>query len=101
MLESLGFVMTWFPSYADMPEPVDTEEALRETSDAWRGWADSAKYEGPCRQAVIRSLITLKALIHQPTGGIVAAPTSSSEAAASFAIAATSSSRATRPDGIG
>ncbi len=75
--ESLGFVMTWFPSYADMPEPVDTEEALRETSDAWRGWADSAKYEGPCRQAVIRSLITLKALIHQPTGGIVAAPTSS------------------------
>ncbi|MPY64370.1 glycoside hydrolase family 15 protein, partial [Streptomyces spongiae] len=59
------------------PDPVDAFDALRATETYWRQWLRPLTYEGPYRDAVARSLITLKALTYEPTGGIVAAPTTS------------------------
>jgi len=75
--QRLPFIMTWYQSHLDTPKPVDAETALAETCAYWNEWVDRACYEGRYRNRAIRSLITLKALIHQPTGGIVAAPTTS------------------------
>jgi GH15 family glucan-1,4-alpha-glucosidase len=75
--ERMPFVLTWFPSFEDPPEPIDPNVALEETDHWWRAWTDRCTYEGPWRDAVVRSLITLKALTHTKTGGIVAAPTTS------------------------
>jgi GH15 family glucan-1,4-alpha-glucosidase len=71
------FVMTWYPAERDAPSPVDAERALADTCAFWGDWVGGTDYRGDYRDVVIRSLITLKALIHQPTGAIVAAPTSS------------------------
>jgi GH15 family glucan-1,4-alpha-glucosidase len=60
-----------------MPPVVDPEETLIHTEHWWREWSGRCSYEGPWREAVVRSLITLKALTYAPTGGIVAAPTTS------------------------
>ena len=59
------------------PRPVITERALSETERWWKKWSSRCTYQGPWREAVVRSLITLKALTYAPTGGIVAAPTTS------------------------
>jgi GH15 family glucan-1,4-alpha-glucosidase len=75
--ERVPFVLTWFPSHEDLPKPVDAEEALSETESYWREWLTSCRYEGGYRDAVHTSLIVLKALTYRPTGGIVAAPTTS------------------------
>jgi GH15 family glucan-1,4-alpha-glucosidase len=75
--ERIPFVLTWFPSHRDLPEPVDTEEALAETVEYWEDWAGNCKLEGRWRDPVVRSLLTLKALTYAPTGGIVAAATTS------------------------
>lgn len=75
--ERVSFVMTWYESYRETPKPVEAEKALADTVDWWEKWTAGAHYDGPHRAEAIRSLITLKALIHQPTGGIVAAPTAS------------------------
>ena len=69
--------MTWYASFDDVPDPVDAEESLQDTCRFWTDFTKGICYEGERRAEVVRSLITLKALIHQPTGGIVAAPTSS------------------------
>ncbi|WP_431469837.1 glycoside hydrolase family 15 protein [Sphingosinithalassobacter sp. LHW66-3] len=71
------FVMTWFPAHEAVPESVHPEKAFEDTRGFWEDWVARCKYDGPYRGEVIRSLVTLKALIHRPTGGIVAAPTSS------------------------
>jgi GH15 family glucan-1,4-alpha-glucosidase len=71
------FVLTWSPSHEPPPDTVDVREALRKTSDFWAAWASRCRYDGPRRDAVVRSLLTLKALTYGPTGGIVAAPTTS------------------------
>ncbi|MEF9882169.1 glycoside hydrolase family 15 protein [Streptomyces sp. P9-A4] len=75
--EKVAFVLTWHPSHEQRPELVDPHEALEQSLADWRDWAGRCTYRGPYRDAVLRSLITLKALTYAPTGGIVAAPTTS------------------------
>src|ERR1022692_3882988 len=75
--QQVPFVMSWQQSHLPEPEPVDAAEALAATSDFWAGWVARCSYDGEYRDAVVRSLITLKALTYAPTGGIVAAPTTS------------------------
>ena len=76
--ESLAFTLTYAPSYQRPPEPVDPWQALKDTGQFWSAWSKRARIEkGERRDAVMRSLITLKALTFAPTGGIVAAPTTS------------------------
>lgn len=75
--EEVPFTLTWKASHDRPPKPLITERALRDTEDWWNKWSKRCTYQGPWRDAVVRSLITLKALTYAPTGGIVAAPTTS------------------------
>ncbi|MFJ8583066.1 glycoside hydrolase family 15 protein [Streptomyces sp. NPDC093595] len=75
--EKVAFVLTWHPSHHPRPPLIDPYESLEHTLEDWKSWAAQCSYEGPYRDAVLRSLITLKALTYAPTGGIVAAPTTS------------------------
>jgi GH15 family glucan-1,4-alpha-glucosidase len=76
--ERVPFTLTFYPSHETHPElNVDAEKELARTERFWLEWVGRCQYQGPYRDAVIRSLITLKALTHAPTGGIVAAPTTS------------------------
>jgi GH15 family glucan-1,4-alpha-glucosidase len=75
--EEMPFVLTYGPSHLAVPEAIDFTQALRETEDFWTEWCSHCTYEGISRDLVMRSLITLKALTYAPTGGIVAAPTTS------------------------
>ncbi|MFE6097092.1 glycoside hydrolase family 15 protein [Streptomyces massasporeus] len=75
--EKVAFVLTWHPSHEPRPPLIDPYEALRHSVEDWRAWVSRCRYDGPYRDAVVRSLITLKALTYAPTGGIVAAPTTS------------------------
>jgi GH15 family glucan-1,4-alpha-glucosidase len=75
--ERVPFVLTWHPSYEDAPEQPDGLAAVQETEAWWRNWSSRCNERGPHRDDVVRSLITLKALTYAPTGGIVAAATTS------------------------
>ncbi|MGH3649883.1 MAG: glycoside hydrolase family 15 protein, partial [Acidimicrobiia bacterium] len=75
--ERVPFVLTWHPSHLLAPAGIRPEGALEDTEKWWREWSDAASYTGEWEEAVDRSLITLKALTFEPTGGIVAAPTTS------------------------
>ncbi|MFC7919828.1 glycoside hydrolase family 15 protein [Streptomyces cinereoruber] len=75
--EKVAFVLTWHPSHEPRPDLIDPFEALEQSLADWREWAARCTYRGPHREAVLRSLVTLKALTYAPTGGIVAAPTTS------------------------
>jgi GH15 family glucan-1,4-alpha-glucosidase len=75
--ETIPFVLTYGPSHLPLPAPIDPAQALQDTEDFWTEWCSRCTYEGDNRDLVMRSLITLKALTYQPTGGIVAAPTTS------------------------
>ncbi|MEU6066304.1 glycoside hydrolase family 15 protein [Streptomyces sp. NPDC047082] len=75
--ERVAFVLTWHPSHEARPRLVDPYEALRSSVTDWRRWTVRCAYDGPYRDVVVRSLITLKALTYAPTGGIVAAATTS------------------------
>ncbi len=75
--ERVPFVLTWAPSWHRRPGRVDAEHALVHTDGFWREWSDRSRITGPYRDPVQRSLITLKALSFAPTGGIVAAATTS------------------------
>ncbi len=75
--ETVPFVLTYGPSHLDIPDAIDPERALQATKDFWAEWSARCTYQGDQRDLVMRSLITLKALTYQPTGGIVAAPTTS------------------------
>jgi GH15 family glucan-1,4-alpha-glucosidase len=75
--ERVPFVLSWRASHLPLAADVDAEEAIRFTQDWWREWSSRFTYDGPWRDAVMRSLITLKGLTFAPTGGIVAAATTS------------------------
>jgi GH15 family glucan-1,4-alpha-glucosidase len=75
--DRVPFVLSYQASHLPPPDPADFEGELAKTERAWKEWSSQCTYEGPWREAVIRSLITIKALTYGPTGGIVAAPTTS------------------------
>jgi len=75
--ETVPFVMSYAASHLPPPAPVDAAAALTATEKAWRSWSDRCACEGRWREPVLRSLLTLKALTFETTGGIVAAPTTS------------------------
>jgi GH15 family glucan-1,4-alpha-glucosidase len=75
--QEIGFVLTWTPSYKADPERVSAADALKEVHSFWSDWAAMFKPAGEWSDAVLRSLLTLKALSHWETGGIVAAATTS------------------------
>jgi GH15 family glucan-1,4-alpha-glucosidase len=75
--QRLPFVLSWFPSHLPTPKAFDPEVELSDSIHWWENWSRKCTYEGPYREPVLRSLITLKALTYAPTGGLVAAPTTS------------------------
>jgi GH15 family glucan-1,4-alpha-glucosidase len=75
--ERVPFVLTWFPSHEDLPPAVDAEQALNESEEYWLEWARGGERVGDYHDEVHQSLLVLKALTYDPTGGIVAAPTTS------------------------
>jgi GH15 family glucan-1,4-alpha-glucosidase len=83
--QEVPFVLCWHPSYQEPPPRVvawsgdhaTTRQAIQDTHRWWQDWSDRCGYQGPWREQVLRSLITLKALTYDPTGGIVAAATTS------------------------
>jgi GH15 family glucan-1,4-alpha-glucosidase len=75
--ERIPFTLTWFPSHEPLPEPVDAEVALNETQAYWLDWAGMCSHKGDYHDEIHQSLLVLKALTYAPTGGIVAAPTTS------------------------
>lgn len=75
--QSMALVLEWFPSHERPPITRDAYSLLEHTTRHWRAWSAHSGYRGEYREAVERSLLTLKALTYAPTGGIVAAPTTS------------------------
>jgi len=75
--EEVAFVLTYAPSHQEQPDPVDPVRALADTEAFWTDWSGRCQDGGEWRDAVVRSHITLKALTYAPTGGLVAAPTTS------------------------
>ncbi len=75
--QTLHFSLTYVASHLPDPEPRDLAQALEDTQSFWRNWISRSTYRGAYRSAVERSLITLKAMTYAPTGGLVAAPTTS------------------------
>jgi GH15 family glucan-1,4-alpha-glucosidase len=75
--ETIPFVLTYGPTHLPLPKPINPAQALQDTEAFWTDWCSRCTYEGEHRDLVMRSLITLKALTYEPTGGIVAAPTTS------------------------
>ncbi len=75
--ETVAFNMVWYPSQDPAPDCRAPEPLLAATEEFWTGWTGRMQYEGEHRDMVERSLITLKLLTYAPTGGIVAAPTTS------------------------
>jgi GH15 family glucan-1,4-alpha-glucosidase len=75
--ETVPFTLIYSPSHLPPPEPADPQDARKLTEDFWSDWTATFNHDGPFAKIVMRSLITLKALTYTPTGGIVAAPTTS------------------------
>ncbi len=75
--DRVPFVLTWYPSNEPPPREIEPERALEDTAVWWEEWSSRCAYEGEWRDDVVRSLTVLKALTYAPTGGIVAAPTTS------------------------
>ncbi|HET7532116.1 MAG TPA: glycoside hydrolase family 15 protein [Nocardioidaceae bacterium] len=75
--EELSFSMTWVPSHRPVPGLLEFDARIEATIARSRRWASLCTYEGPYREAVVRSLVTLRLMTHEGTGGIVAAPTTS------------------------
>jgi GH15 family glucan-1,4-alpha-glucosidase len=75
--ETVDLVLTWYPSYREPPDPIDVDAALHDTIAWWEDWARRSEPSSPYDDQVQRSLLILRALTHEDTGGIVAAATTS------------------------
>jgi GH15 family glucan-1,4-alpha-glucosidase len=75
--ETIDLVLTWYPSHRPVPPSLDIDCQLARTRQWWQDWADHCRVEGPYKPFVKRSLLVLRALTHEDTGGIVAAATTS------------------------
>jgi GH15 family glucan-1,4-alpha-glucosidase len=75
--ERVPFALSWFPSHEQAPAPLDVVREIGEAEAWWRDWSARCTYQGEWRDAVVGSLIALKALTYSPTGGVVAAVTTS------------------------
>ncbi|WP_022886555.1 glycoside hydrolase family 15 protein [Glaciibacter superstes] len=75
--ETVDLQLTWYPSHREVPTPVSIDSAYRKTMTWWDDWAKTCSHDGPYRNNVIRSMLVLRALTHETTGGIVAAATTS------------------------
>ena len=75
--KTMPFVLSYGPSHLDVPVAIDPDDALDKCETFWKEWSATTKCGGPHADAIKRSLITLKGLIYLPSGGIVAAPTTS------------------------
>ncbi|HMF24679.1 MAG TPA: glycoside hydrolase family 15 protein [Pseudolabrys sp.] len=75
--QTIAFALTWSPSFGSLPSPLDAAVVVENITDDWKKWSSKHSLKGPYAEATLRSLITLKALIHHETGGIVAAATTS------------------------
>jgi GH15 family glucan-1,4-alpha-glucosidase len=75
--ERIDLQLSWFQSHCPLPPPLDAERERARTREFWGSWAEQCTYQGRYREAVVRSLLTLKALTYAATGAIVAAPTAS------------------------
>jgi GH15 family glucan-1,4-alpha-glucosidase len=75
--DRIPFTLTWYRSHEPLPQPIDPLAALARTEEDWRRWCGRGSYEGRWRDAVERSVLVVKALSYGPTGGIIAAPTTS------------------------
>ena len=75
--DTIPFVLNYYRSHRPVHTPLDPTAALQETETFWRDWSAKCRPAGPWTEAVVRSMITLKALTYAPTGGMVAAPTTS------------------------
>jgi GH15 family glucan-1,4-alpha-glucosidase len=72
-----SFVLNYRPSHLEIQPPINAAQALKDTQRLWRAWSGRCSYRGRWRARVVRSLITLKALTYKPTGGMIAACTTS------------------------
>src|ERR1700736_6320917 len=75
--ERVPFVLTWFASHEEPPREIHADHALRDTEQFWSRWANQCHRKTPWDEAVVRSLVVLKGLTYAPTGGLVAAATTS------------------------
>jgi len=75
--DRVPFVLEWFPSHAPPDATPSASAILNETDDEWRAWSAQCVFQGPHHDEVVRSLLTLECLTYEPTGGVVAAPTTS------------------------
>lgn len=75
--DTVDLSLTWFKSHHDVPEPLDVDRSLAATRAWWQDWANRIDHDGPHHELVVRSLLVLRALTHESTGGIVAAATTS------------------------
>jgi GH15 family glucan-1,4-alpha-glucosidase len=75
--ETVDLTLTWFPSHRDAPPPVSVDDCIQKTIDWWEQWAGATTIAPLYPEAVRRSLLVLRALTHEDTGGIVAAATTS------------------------
>lgn len=75
--ETVDIQLAWYPSHQETPCAIDIDVALRDTAVWWQEWASTCRHDGPLRDQVVRSMLVLRALTHEETGGIVAAATTS------------------------
>ncbi|MCA0294761.1 MAG: glycoside hydrolase family 15 protein [Actinobacteria bacterium] len=75
--EVVDLTLSWYPSHRPVPGPIDVDAVVDATVSWWRRWASTCSHTGPYHQEVMRSLLVLRALTHEATGGIVAAATTS------------------------